>query len=43
MLGVKGILPLLIPDCFAYYVSAILKNIHNSLIFLQKMAAYLCF
>ena len=33
MLGSKGILTPLIPDCSARCAPAILKNIHNSLIF----------
>ena len=43
MLGAKGILPPMIPDCFVLCTLAILKNIHNSLIFLRKMATYSCF
>ena len=43
MLGSKGILTPLIPDCSALCAPAILKNIHNSLIFLRKMATYSCF
>ena len=43
MLGSKGILTPLIPDCSALRAPAILKNIHNPLIFLRKMAAYSCF
>lgn len=33
----------MIPDCSVLCTLAILKNIHNSLIFLRKMAAYSCF
>ena len=33
----------LTPDCFVLCTLAIFKNIHNSLIFLRKMAAYSCF
>ena len=43
MLGSKGILTPLIPDCSALYAPAIFKNIRNSLIFLWKMATYSCF
>ena len=43
MLGSKGILPPLIPDCSVLRTPAILKNIHNPLIFLRKMASYSCF
>ena len=43
MLGAKGILPPMIPDCSVLRTLTILKNIHNPLIFLRKMAAYSCF
>jgi len=43
MLGAKGILPPLIPDCYVLCTFAILKNIRNPLIFLWKMATYSCF
>ena len=43
MQWVKYILPPMIPDCFVLCTLAILKNIHNSLIFLRKMATYSCF
>ena len=43
MLGPKGILPPLIPDCYVLCTLAILKNIRNPLIFLWKMATYSCF
>ena len=40
MLGSKGILTPMIPDCSVLRTPAIIKNIHNSLIFLRKMATY---
>ena len=43
MLGSKGILTLLIPDCSVLRTLTILKNIRNPLIFLRKMATYSCF
>ena len=43
MLGSKGLLPPLIPDCSALRALTILKNIRNPLIFLRKMASYSCF
>ena len=43
MLGAKGLLPPLIPDCSALRALTILKNIRNPLIFLRKMASYSCF
>ena len=43
MLGSKGILTPLIPDCSVLRTLTILKNIRNSLIFLRKMATYSCF
>ena len=43
MLGSKGILTPLIPDCYVLCTLAIPKNIRNPLIFLQKMASYSCF
>ena len=43
MLGSKGILTPMIPDCSVLRTPAIIKNIHNSLIFLRKMATYSCF
>ena len=41
MLGSKGLLTPLIPDCSALRALTILKNIRNPLIFLRKMASYL--
>ena len=38
MLGSKGILTPMIPDCSVLRTPAIIKNIHNSLIFLRKIA-----
>ena len=43
MLGSKGLLTPLIPDCSALRALTILKNIRNPLIFLRKMASYSCF
>ena len=43
MLGSKGILTPLIPDCSVLRTLTILKNIRNPLIFLRKMATYSCF
>ena len=43
MLGSKGILTPMIPDCSVLRTLTILKNIHNPLIFLRKMAPYSCF
>ena len=43
MLGTKGILTPLIPDCYVLCTLAILKSIRNPLIFLKKMATYSCF
>ena len=43
MLGSKGLLPPLIPDCSALRALTILKNIRNPLIFMRKMASYSCF
>ena len=43
MLGAKGLLTPLIPDCSALRALTILKNIRNPLIFLRKMASYSCF
>ena len=43
MLGSKGILTPLIPDCYVLCTLAIFKNIRNPLIFLWKMATYSCF
>ena len=43
MLGSKGVLTPMIPDCSVLRTLTILKNIHNPLIFLRKMAAYSCF
>ncbi len=43
MLGSKGLLTPMIPNCSAQCAPAILKNIHNPLIFLRKMATYSCF
>ena len=43
MLGSKGLLPPLIPDCSVLRALTILKNIRNPLIFLRKMASYSCF
>ena len=43
MLGSKGFLTPLIPDCYVLCTPAIFKNIRNPLIFLQKMATYSCF
>ncbi len=43
MLGAKGILTPLIPDCYVLCTLAIFKNIRNLLIFLRKMATYSCF
>jgi len=43
LLGSKGILPPLIPDCYVLCTLAILKNIRNPLIFQAKMATYSCF
>ena len=43
MLGSKGILTPMIPDCSVLRTPAIIKNILNSLIFLRKMATYSCF
>ncbi len=40
MLGSKGILTPLIPDCYVLCTLAIFKNIRNLLIFLRKMATY---
>ena len=41
--GAKGFLTPLIPDCYVLCTPAIFKNIRNPLIFLRKMAPYLCF
>ena len=43
MLGSKGFLTPLIPDCYVLCTPAIFKNIRNPLIFLRKMATYSCF
>ena len=43
MLGSKGILTPLIPDCSVLRTLTILKKIRNPLIFLRKMATYSCF
>ena len=43
MLGSKGLLTPLIPDCSALRALTILKNIRNPLIFMRKMASYSCF
>ena len=41
MLGSKGLLTPLIPDCSALRALTSLKNIRNPFIFLRKMASYL--